>query len=235
MKLGIMQPYFFPYIGYFILVNYADYFVFFDTSQYKKRSWMNRNRILNPSGGTTYITVPVEKMSQDTAIKDILIDHSKSWKADILGKLTIYKKKAPNYQHVVELVECLFGKEYDHLCELNIQSILLSCEYLGIQINHNRFSDMNLKIEDVRSPDEWALEITKCLSFDTYVNLPGGKAFFDKEKYERENIELQFIEAEVRPYIQKTGRFDYGLSIIDLMMFCGTDEISDMLKGYKLI
>ena len=80
-----MQPYFFPYIGYFSLINYVDKLVVFDTAQYIKQGWMNRNRILQPNKAWQYIIVPVKKHKHDTAIKDIKIVSGDKWKKKIMG------------------------------------------------------------------------------------------------------------------------------------------------------
>ena len=93
---------------------------------------------------------------------------------------------------------------------------------------------MNLSLPQINEPDEWALYITKELGYDTYINPPGGKSFFDREKYINENIELQFLSTEIVPYRQKGTEFTPALSIIDVMMFCDVQTIHKMLDNYKL-
>ena len=69
MKIALMQPYFFPYIGYFHLVDAVDTFYIYDNVQYINRGWINRNRIL-VNGHPTYITLPIEKTSRYALISD---------------------------------------------------------------------------------------------------------------------------------------------------------------------
>ena len=95
MKLGIMQPYFFPYIGYISLVKHTDEFILFDTVQFIKHGWIERNRILKPTGGWQYISVPLEKHSLSTLIMDTKIRNNDDWKAKILNQLVHYKRRAP--------------------------------------------------------------------------------------------------------------------------------------------
>lgn len=236
MKIGIMQPYFFPYIGYFSLIKYVDQFIFFDTPQYISHGWVNRNRILDQKGDPDYIIVPIKKASQKTPIKDIEISMDKNWRETIVGKLTVYKRKAPNYDAVMNFVkDILYGSEYSSLSELNCMSIERTCEMIGLKNDFSVFSKMNLQIGQVNAPDEWALYITKALQGDVYVNPPGGQSFFDKEKYESNHIKLQFLESRLRPYVQRIGRFEPGLSILDVMMFCKNDEIRGMLEDYRII
>ena len=188
MKLGIMQPYFFPYLGYFQLIDSTDYFIFFDTPQYERRSWMNRNRIINPQGEFTYITVPTIKAPQNTAINKIEIDETQKWREKILSQLMIYKKKANYYLETMNLVEEVLFSKYVNIAELNINGIVSVCRYLGLSFKYDVFSKLQIDIPSINAPDEWALQITKTLGFEEYVNAPGGEAFFDKSKYITNNI-----------------------------------------------
>ena len=108
MKLALMQPYFFPYLGYFDIINSVDKWVVFDNAQYIRRGWIHRNRILHPRKGWQYIVVPIKKHSHKTVIKDIMIDNEQNWKRKIIRKLQHYKKKAPYFDETIAFVEdCL--------------------------------------------------------------------------------------------------------------------------------
>ncbi len=236
MKLGIMQPYFFPYIGYLTLINYVDKFILFDTPQYITHGWINRNRILNQNGEVRYITVPVRKSARDAKIKDIKIDDSKKWKEAILGSMTAYKRKAPYYAKTIELLKSVFESARNDIVELDFLALKAVCEYLDIKTPIEIYSKMGVVLdEDVTAPDEWALFITKKLGYSEYINPPGGKSFFHKEKYIKEHIELKFIENMLPSYVQRIGHFEKGLSILDIMMFCDKPAIVDMLNDYKII
>ncbi len=95
MKLAIMQPYFLPYLGYFALIKHTDKFIVFDTPQYIRHGWIERNRILKPSEGWQYINVPLEKRPRDIAIKDLRIRQNDDWRRKILAQLEHYKKRLP--------------------------------------------------------------------------------------------------------------------------------------------
>lgn len=234
MKLGIMQPYFFPYLGYFQLIHATDHYVFFDTPQYEKRGWMNRNRIINLKEGATYITVPTVKAPQNTPVNKTQIAYHENWEQKILSQLDIYKKRAPYFQEVKDLVSSVFSKQYDSIAELNVASVVSSCEYMGLPIHYSVFSEMGLDVPAVCEPDEWALNITRAMGYDEYINAPGGEAFFNKEKYSGAQIDLKFIQPELTPYVQKIGRFESGLSIIDVMMYNSPEELTQMLGQYSL-
>ena len=234
MKLAIMQPYLFPYIGYYSLIQNTDYFVFFDTPQYIRKGWINRNRIVSSKGTDIYFTVPIEKTFRDAAINTVKISVKENWKEKILGQLTVYKKKAPYFLAVRDIVCETFAYETAYISELAVKSILTACEYLGIDIKYEIYSQMDIPSFEVKEKDEWALYITKAMGYDTYVNPPGGKNFFNPEKYRREGIQLEFLTQELRKYNQHSKVFLPGLSILDVMMFCSPKEILQMMDFYIL-
>lgn len=236
MICGIMQPYFFPYVGYFSLVEYSDKFIFFDTPQYISHGWVNRNRILNQNGKPAYMIVPIKKCPRETPINKIEIVNENGWKEKIYGQITVYKKKAPFYKETEAFLHYVLD-EFDgvSLSELNIRTIIESCKKIGIDCKFDVFSKMNLEISPVHEPDEWALNITKALKGDIYVNPPGGQSFFNKSKYDEENMKLQFLESNLRRYVQRIGRFEPGLSILDVMMFCNNKEAKEIIQDYKII
>lgn len=235
MRVAIMQPYFFPYIGYFSLIKHVDKFILFDTVQFIRHGWIERNRILKPSEGWQYIKVPLKKHSRNTIIKDITIDNEQNWQQKIISQLQHYKKIAPYYSETIQLLSGIFSKEYNNIVEINFIALRSVCNYLGITTPIEIYSDMNLNIEKVNAPDEWALNICKTLdNVDEYWNPPGGKSFFDKTKYEKSNIKLRFHSIIFTEYSQKRKVFYPGLSIIDVLMFNTKDEINTMLDKYEL-
>ena len=236
MKLAIMQPYFLPYLGYFSLIKHTDEFILFDTVQFIRHGWIERNRILKPSNGWQYIMVPLKKHSRETIIKDIEINNDQQWKEKILAQLQHYKKQAPYFSNVIYILNEIFSKEYATIVDLNLASLKTVCNYLGINTPIQVFSLMNIDIEPANAPDEWALNICKALgNVDEYWNPPGGQSFFNKKKYENADINLKFHSAILTDYDQKRNVFEPGLSIIDVMMFNSVDEINKMLDNYELI
>ncbi len=214
-----MQPYFFPYLGYYALIKHSDHFIIIDTPQFIRHGWIERNRILKPKDGWQYIKVPLEKHSRDTAIKDIKIKNTQNWKKKIFAQLTHYKKKAPFYDNVIDLLKDIFSLDTDSIVELDKYALIKTCEYLGINTPISVFSEMDLKIDEPNAPDEWALNISLAMKADKYINPPGGKEFFDKSKYDKNGIELDFFHLNLDKYNQKRENFESGLSIIDVMMF----------------
>ena len=236
MKIAIMQPYFFPFLGYFGLIKNTDRWIVFDTPQFIRQGWMDRNRILKPKEGWQYIRVPLKKHSRDTATKDIEIRNDENWVETIFAKLTLYKNVAPYYDETIELLNGIFSEKFDSLTELNCHITGKICEFTGIEWNYSVFSKMDLKIEEVKAPDEWALNICKSIgNIDEYWNPPGGIDFFDRSKYENSKIGLKFYNQILRPYNQKRNVFESGLSIIDVLMFNSTAQIKKMLNEYEIL
>lgn len=231
-----MQPYFMPYLGYFSLIKHTDRFILFDTVQFIRHGWIERNRILKPNEGWQYIKVPLKKHARETVIKDIEICNDQKWKEKIAAQIQHYKRTAPFYNNVINLLNDCFACEYNDITRLNEKVCNVVCDYLNIFTPIHIFSTMGFKIEAALKPDEWALNICKAVGGVTeYWNPPGGMSFFDRDKYEKNNIKLKFHQMKLNAYDQGRPSFEPGLSIIDVMMFNGPEEISQMLDNYELL
>ena len=234
MKLAIMQPYFLPYIGYFSLIKHTDSWVVFDDAQFIRHGWIERNRILKPNGGWQYIKVPLIKHHREALIKDVRIRNTENWCKKILGQLEHYKKKAPFYKSTISILEELCSLSYNSIVKLNAKSLELVCNKLNIDFNYQFSSNLDLNTENILEPDDWALEITDLLGFDTYINPYGGREIFNKEKYQRRGVALKFLKVNLNEYNQKNEYFESGLSIIDVMMFNSPNTITAMLDNVKV-
>ncbi len=235
MKLAIMQPYFFPYLGYFSLIQLADEFIFFDTPQYIRHGWIERNRILKLDGESLYIKVALQKHKRETAIKDIVINNEVNWQAKIKAQLDSYKKKASYYPQVMEMLDKIFSKQYLSIVDLNFEILSTICDFLEINTPIKIWSKMKVDIEEANAPDEWALNICKALKADTYFNPIGGMAFFDRNKYKIAGIDLKFMEFIPTAYDQLGNDFVPNLSIIDVLMFNDKDSVRLMLDNINYL
>ena len=232
MKLGIMQPYFFPYIGYFDLIFHTDKWVIFDVVQYHTKSWMNRNRILHPVNGWQYINVPVKRVPRDTSICDIRIFNKDAALARILGQLMHYRKHAPYYHEVINLIERTFNSvNSDRLAELNTASLIETCKYLDIKFNWSICSKMDLDLKDVKHAGQWALCISAQIGADEYINPIGGQEIFYETEWEKEGILLKFMNPNLFRYNCSPYEFIPSLSIIDVLMWSQPEEIIKYMKN----
>lgn len=234
-KVAIMQPYFFPYLGYLSLIKHTDTFILFDTVQFIRHGWIERNRVLKQGEGWLYIKVPLVKAPRETLIKDSYIDNAQQWKDKIIAQLQPYKKIAPYYSQTMAVVEDVLDGEFDSIVALNKSALEKICAYLDIERPILTFSEMDLPIKQAAAPDEWALHICEAMDgVDEYWNPPGGESFFDRSKYDKAGIKLVFQKVQIREYDQKR-QFEPGLSILDVMMFNSPEEINKMLDDYELL
>lgn len=237
MKLGVMQPYFFPYIGYYQLIDHVDQWVVFDKTQYIRKGWVNRNRVLHPDVNKewNYITVPVRKHDKSTPISLIEINNDLQWKKEIAGKLSHYKRVAPYYQAVLDLLDECFSQEAELLSDFLITCLSASCERLQIDFSPLVFSKMNLNIDDAKHAGQWALNIASALDAQEYVNPPGGYKIFDEAEFRAKSVNLRFLSSSISSYNQGKRPFVSGLSIIDVMMWNSADQIKEMLSRYSIM
>lgn len=230
-----MQPYFFPYIGYFSLIKHVNEFMLFDTPQFIRHGWIERNRILKQNEGWLYIKVPLAKHSREEVIKNVQIDESQPWRRTILSQLEVYKKIAPHYIDVRAMVEESLVSDATSIVDLNKRTLETVCRYLGISTPITLFSEAGLSLGPVDAPDEWALRICQAMGDPIeYWNPPGGMSFFDKGKYDDAGVALKFHSIRLQEYDQRRVSFEPGLSVVDVLMFNSVDEVNRMLDNYEV-
>jgi len=224
-----MQPYFFPYLGYFSLINYSDRWIVFDTVQYIRHGWINRNRVLHPTKGWQYIVVPIKGHHRDAEIKDIEIANEQEWKRRIIGQLRHYRKQAPYFHETMTLVEDCLQYEGNSISRLNVFILDKVCEYLGIPFDYAILSEMNLELPPILKPGDWALRISEALGADEYVNPPGGVELFDKRRFDKSNITLTILGLPAIEYTCKRCDYIINLSVIDVLMWVKPEIIKSYL------
>jgi hypothetical protein len=235
MKLAAMQPYFFPYLGYFGLIKHSDRFLIGDNVQFMKGGWIARNRMLKQEQGWQYIGVPLVKHPLNTIIKDVKIFSEEPWQEKIFKQLLHYKRKAPYYEEVIRFLQRTLAYRTESISDLDTHVLAETCNYIGIPFRALSFDDLDFVIESVNAPDEWALNICNAIGADTYINPPGGMEFYDRSKYAGAGISLQFLKVNLRPYDQRREPFEEGLSILDVMMFNTPQQIQGMLDDYDTL
>lgn len=234
MKLAIMQPYFFPYIGYWQLIHAVDCFVLFDDAQYMRHGWVNRNRILKPGGSWQYILVPLKKHDMTELIKNVQVHPDKKWKELIIGQLAHYKKKARYFDETNEMVrEILFSNNEQSIAAVNFAIIKKLCAYLDVKKEIIVSSGQNLDYAEVSDAGEWALRIAEQMGAAEYINPAAGAELFNREKFSSSNIRLSFCKSQEIVYSQR-GIFEPSLSIIDVLMFNGIEGTKELLKNYSV-
>ncbi|MHB8152785.1 MAG: WbqC family protein [Vulcanimicrobiaceae bacterium] len=230
-----MQPYFFPYIGYFALIAQTDRWIVFDITQYTPKSWMNRNRVLNPQGGWVYVSVPLRDASRSQSICDVRIADPASACAGVLGKLSHYRKRAPFAAKVEEIVRSTFAGTTLSLVDVNVRGLQRVCEYLEVPFRYDICSEMQLDLPESMHPGGWAPHIASLVGADDYINPLGGHALFDRHEFESQGVRLQFLEPPDLVYQTVPFVFEPALSILDVLMWNRADEVRDVLHRARIL
>lgn len=235
MKLAVMQPYFFPYIGYFSLIHSVDHFMFFDDVQYLRKSWMSRNRLLNIEKNVPfYIRPDIIKPPYKSLLPTVELVKNEKWKVKIIEQIKGYKNKAPYFKETHNMIEEILEKNYNYLVDFNSSSIMDICDRLGIHVNFDNYSNHNFWFKSKPGPGDWGKEISRAMGAKAYINSPGGENFIFAEDFEKIGVRLGFLQNDLHAYNQENNDFVSGLSIIDVLMFCGIEGTKAYLTNYRI-
>ena len=237
MRLGIMQPYFFPYAGHFALIAHCDEWVVFDITQYTPKTWINRNQVLHPNGGPNWVSVPLANGSISIRSAEARVLDVARTRASVLGKLSHYRRKAPYCAAVEAIVHDAFDLPAadDSLVHLNVRGLDAVCRYLGLPFKRRIASELALDLPSDLGAGDWALEICPRLGADAYLNPVGGSALFDPRRFSARGIELEFLRAA--PYRYAAGPYPAspGLSILDVLMWNDPSEVRCALMAAEIV
>lgn len=232
MKVAIMQPYFFPYIGYFQLINAVDKFVLYDDIEYTKKGWINRNRIL-VNGKDAYISLPLLNASDFLPVKERHL--AITWETEkkkTLNKIKETYRKAPFFKETYALIEKCLEFKNTNLFDFIFNSLKDLLEFLNIQTPIIISSGFSLATE--LKSEKKVIEICKLTNASHYINPIGGISLYSKESFKQHGLQLSFLQSEEIQYAQFNHDFVPWLSIIDVMMFNSIENIDAFLKKYKL-
>lgn len=234
--LGIMQPYFMPYIGYWQLMNLVDEYVIFDDVNYINRGWINRNRIYY-SGAVRYINIPILAVSQNKKINELEMSDDRECYQRILDIIRMAYKKAPYYDSAIQIMEESIMYQERNAARYLAHSIEVIANYLEIKTQFLFSSEIRKDNLRVGGGKEKVIDICMRRQADCYVNAIGGMELYHRDEFVQRGIELKFlrpIEEKLR-YRQFDGDFHENLSIIDVLMFNDRLKVQDFLMQYELI
>lgn len=231
-KLAIMQPYFFPYIGYWQLMHAVDRFVVYDDVHYIKGGWINRNRLLI-NGEPAYITAPLHQMSSFKRMCDTTLMPSPVWRDKLVKKIEMTYRKAPSFTEVFPVVEKLMRHQTDSLSDYLVHQLQTLAAFMGISTEFVISS--RCYENDELAGQARILDICKREGARTYVNARGGQALYDADAFHDAGIDLRFIAMHAIPYKQRSAGFVPHLSIIDALMALGPVEIRHHLDAFELM
>jgi hypothetical protein len=232
MKLGIMQPYFFPYIGYWQLMNAVDKYVIYDDVNFLKAGWINRNRIL-VNGEAKMVNLKLNGASSNRLINEVEVSNDKVYNKKLLRTIEENYKKAPYFSNIYSVIEKIINQDEKNLARYLEYSMKQICEYLFIETELIISSSLN-KNNALKGQDK-VIEICKVLGTDEYYNAIGGQELYSDKDFETQGIKLKFLKTGTVEYKQFNSEFIPNLSIIDVMMFNSKEEIKNYLGMYELL
>lgn len=229
MKVGIMQPYFLPYLGYWQLINAVDKYVIYDDVQFIKGGWINRNNILL-NGQEHLVNLVLSGASSNKTINEIEVQSNQN---KLIKTIESVYKKAPMFDKVFLLFLEIMQYEHKNLALFLGNSIRELCKYMAID-TEIIFSSTIEKSNLLKGQDK-VLNICQILDANIYLNAIGGKELYNSADFEKQNIQLNFLETNIETYVQLKNEFVPYLSILDVLMFNSEEEVKKMLKNYQLI
>lgn len=229
MKVAIMQPYFFPYIGYFQLINAVDTFVIYDDVNFIKQGWIAKNRILLGKEPFDFI-LQLEGVSSFKKINEIKIGNNRR---KLLKTIEQTYKKSPYFTNVYPLLESIFNNEEINLSKFLTFSLIQICNYLEIETEF-LISSSIVKNNKLKG-EEKVIEVCTKINATDYINTEGGIKLYSKDNFLKSNLNLSFIKVKPLFYKQYDNEFIPWLSIIDVLMFNTVTDIKKMLNQYELL
>lgn len=233
MKIAIMQPYLFPYIGYFQLINAVDYFIIYDDVQYIKGGWINRNRILLNNKAHLF-SFSVKQDSLQLNINERMYSSKIFTEINkFIKTLQIGYKRVPNCNEVIDLVIKIFDTTNYNVASFNANQLKEIANYIGIKTKFLFSSELGL-FNQLKAEDR-IINICMKLGAKQYINPIGGQDLYSKAHFLGEGIVLNFLETGHVVYKQLDDVFIPSLSIIDVLMFNSKEKVAKILNEYELI
>ena len=229
MNLAVMQPYLFPYIGYWQLIDAVDIFVIYDDVNFIKQGYINRNKILQNQKAHLF-TLELIGASSNKKINDIKIGGNSN---KLLRTIKQNYSKAPFYKDVSLVLEDILNNEEKELSKFLGFSLVKIAKYLNINTKFLYSSD--IKNDKTFKAQDRLIEMSKILNATGYINSIGGVELYDKEVFSQNNINLNFLKSSEILYKQFNNEFVPNLSIVDILMFNSQDNIKNMLTQFELI
>lgn len=229
MNIAVMQPYLFPYIGYWQLIDAVDIFVIYDDVHFIKQGYVNRNNILQNQKSHLF-TLELIGASSNKKINDIKIGGNSN---KLLKTIKQNYSKAPFYNDVLPLIEDILDNEEKDLSKFLGFSLVKIAKYLNIGTKFLYSSD--LKNDKTFKAQDRLIEMSKILNATGYINSIGGIELYNKEVFSQNDINLSFLKTHEISYKQFNNEFVPNLSVVDILMFNSKDNINNMLTQFELL
>ncbi len=232
MRVALMQPYFFPYLGYFSLMAAVDVFVVYDNVQYSRPGWINRNRLLR-NGAPEWWTATVEDAPHQLDINQRRYQSWPQQRRRLLDHLRERYRRAANASVGMALVDAALTSDQDNVAHVNAALLTHLAKALGLQCDIRMASSM---AQDTGlSGEARVLDLCKAFGGTTYVNSPGGMGLYAPSAFAKHGLELRFVEASPAAYPQFDAPFVPALSIVDALMFLPTVAVAERVAQFNVV
>jgi hypothetical protein len=223
MRIGILQPGYLPWLGFFEQMYKSDVFVIYDDVQYDKEGWRNRNRI-KTSNGVQWLTVPVHvNFTGRSLINEIRIDKKVNWRKKHLSSIKQNYSRAPFFEQYIDIFEDAYSRGWEYLVDIDIHFIIKIAECLGMKDKRIvRSSTLNVKGDRI----ERLINICKIFKADTFYEGASGRNYIDENYFAEYGIKMEFQDYKHPVYKQLYGDFVPYLSVIDLLLNHGEESLS---------
>ncbi|KTS72112.1 hypothetical protein NS274_21975 [Pseudomonas oryzihabitans] len=210
-SLAIHQPAYLPWLGYFDRIARVDRFVFLDTVQFEKNSFINRNRIKTPQG-VQWLTVPVFGRGHlNSDLSETRIDNSRDWRRDHLKALALNYRRTAHFDSRFARLEALYAEPEELLSAWCWRQLRFWLDELQIATPLLRASDLALQ----QRKSALVLEICQRLGAQHYLSGTLGRDYLDEAAFTDAGIRVEYQAFAPQPYPQLWGEFVAGLSIVD--------------------
>ena len=233
-RIAIMQPYFFPYIGYWQLIHAVDLYVVADNVHYIKHHWINRNRILGEKDQPHYFGIDISHANGTRHICDTERVVSRKQAEYLCRVLKFYYSKAPYYKEAMDVIKPILMDEEPNLARYLFKQLKAVAGYLGITSQIILLSEVMPRGEC--TAQEFIRRICEHFGHTTFTSSINGNIYYTKEAFREMGINLDFLvrNEDIR-YKQRCEEFVPDLSIIDAMMYCSREELHNMLNRYHFV
>lgn len=220
-KIVVLQPMYLPWSGVFEQIRLCDIFVHFDDVLMPQgRSFINRIQVKCPQG-QKWLTVPIVHSTRHGLIKDVRVAEYLGWREKHFETFRHFLSKAPFYTTAAELLQEIYSYKTDNLSSFNINAIEIISSYLGFKRQFLRSSELQTN----GSSSVKLLNIVKKLGGDVYITGHGAKNYLDHDLFEKEGIEVRYMDYKILPYPQFYGEFTPYVSIIDMIAHNGAESV----------
>lgn len=248
MRIAIMQPYFFPYLGYFQLIQAADVMLLYGQVSFRKKSYITRNQIYDRSqNAPSPIRVPVLNASSHARIDQTQIEPPPQWRGPLLRKLANAYGRAKCFDETYPVLEKAIPSAAESVHELNCNLLKTLASHLGlgskVLCSDSSFDAFEAELEDIGRNEYPGVEIKSvriielCRRYGAseYLNPIGGQSLYSKETFQNRSLGLRFHNMGPVKYPQFGDSFTPFLSIIDTLMHVGKANTQELLQSYELL